>query len=368
MRFGVLLYGVMLSWSITNGQAWQEGGGFSRLPVRVPDSVSLSADDLAGFIQQQYNTPKSQLQAIYSWITSHIRYNSDSTFYLNRNLDHDARIAATLRRRTGVCENYADLFADLATRIGLTSYVVYGYPLGISSRNNTGHAWCAVKITDTWWLFDPTWDAGQPDNLRYFMVSPEVFIQTHMPFDPLWQLLERPVNYKNGNVKAKDFFHFKDSADAFLQLDSLQQYLAIERRMKNAGANSQIIRLWQGFNRMNIAIIAGERDMHLYNAAVDDLNEATEIFNEFVGYRNNRFLPYKPDAALRQMLDPAGKLIVTANEKLDRIGLLVENFQYDTNGVRRQLSALKKRIEEQKEFIRYYLATAQTDREKLWYK
>lgn len=368
MKFGVLLYGMMLYWSVTNAQVWNGGTGFTRLQVRIPDSTSFSAGDLAGFIQQQYNTPKSQLQAIYSWITSHIRYDNDSTFFLNRNLDHNARIAATLRRRRGVCENYADLFADLAARIGLQSYVVYGYPLGISSRNNTGHAWCAVKVEDTWWLFDPTWDAGQPDNLRYFMVSPEVFIQTHMPFDPLWQLLERPVNHRNGNFKSKGTYHYKDSVDAFLQSDSLQQYLAIERRMKDAGANSQIIRLWQGFNRMNIAIIAGERDMQLYNAAVGELNEATEIFNEFVGYRNNRFLPYKQDAVIKQMLDPAVELILTATEKLDRIGLLVENFQYDTNGVRRQLSTLKKRIEEQKEFIRYYLATALTEREKLWYK
>lgn len=359
----------MLSCGVVSGQAWSGNGeGSSRFSVIIPDSMSLSAGNLVSFIQQQYHTPKTQLQAAYSWITRHIRYNSDSTYFLNRNLDHDTRIAVTLRRRKGVCENYADLFADLATRIGFTAYVVYGYPLGISMRTNTGHAWCAVNVDDAWWLFDPTWDATQPGNLRYFMVSPEIFIQSHMPFDPLWQLLERPVNFGNNNAGKKNIFHYRDSVKVFLQLDSLQQCLAIERRMRNAGANNQLIRLWQGYNRMNIAIIAGEQDMQLYNAAVGYLNEATDIFNSFVHYRNERFRPYKTDAVLKQMLVPAGKLITEANEKLDRIGLLVENFQYDTEGIRRQLNVLKSRIEEQSEFINYYLAAAAGEREKLWYK
>lgn len=368
MRLRLLIYGMLLSCGLAYGQVWNSGEAFSRFMIAIPDSTSRSADALAAYIQHRYDAPKLQLQAIYSWITAHIRYNDDSSYYFNRTVDHETKIAATLRRRKGVCENYASLFADLTERIGLTSYVIYGYPVGVNARGNTGHAWCAVSLNDEWWLFDPTWDAGQQVGFQYFMMPPAAFIQTHMPFDPLWQLLEKPVSYRNAATKNKAVFHYKDSVTAFLQMDSLQQYLAIERRMKNAGANNEMFKLWQGYNRMNIAIIAGEQDMELYNGAVDNLNTATDIFNSFVEYRNKGFLPQKQDVEITTMLEPLSKLIAEANKKLDGMGLLVHNFQYDTEGIRKQLLLLSRRNDEQQEFLKKYLAAAPPERIHLFYR
>ena len=79
--------------------------------------------------------------------------------------------------------------------------------------DKTSHAWCMVFIDNKWSLYDPTWDAGQsvsfnqPVNTIYFKVSPSVFIQSHMPFDPMFQLLNYPLTYKefnNGNIKSKN--------------------------------------------------------------------------------------------------------------------------------------------------------------------
>ena len=368
MKLSLLLYGMMMACGVARGQLWNNYTGFERFTIAVPDSVSRSAAALAAYIQHRYDAPKAQLQAIYGWVTANIRYDDDSSYYFNRSVDHETKIAATLRRRKGVCENYAGLFADLASRIGLTSYVIYGYPTDVGTRGNTGHAWCAVNLDDEWWLFDPTWDAGFQGGFRYFMVHPATFIQTHIPFDPLWQLLEKPVGYRNTGAKTKAIFHYKDSVKAFLQMDSLQQYLAIERRMKNAGANSEMVKLWQGYNRMNIAIIAGEQDMQLYNGAVDDLNAATDVFNSFVQYRNNGFIPQKPDAVIRSMLEPVSLLIAEANKKLDGMGLLAENFQYNPEGIRKQLLLLGKRSEEQKEFLKKYLAAGPQERAQLFYR
>jgi hypothetical protein len=119
---------------------------------------------------------------------------------------------------------------------------------------------------------------------------------------------------------------------------------------------------------MNIAIIAGEQDMQLYNGAVDNLNTATDIFNAFVHYRNNGFIPQKPDAVIRTVLEPIGLLIAEANKKLDGIGLLAENFQYNTEGIRKQLHSLGKRCEEQKAFLKKYLAAAPQERPQLFYR
>lgn len=370
MFLRLLISGFLFSGSVViSGQGWNGYNIYGRYAIHVPDTSSQSAEALATYIMGRYETPKIQLHAIYSWITANIRYNDDSSYYFNRVADYNTKIAATLRRRKGVCENYADLLADLASKIGLTTQVIYGYPVGTGAeRRNTGHAWCAINLNEEWWLFDPTWDATHQDGFQYYMISPSIFIQTHIPFDPLWQLLDKPVNFRNTTTKNKTVFHYKDSIKAYLQMDSIQQYLAIERRMRDAGATSELFKLWQRYNRMNIAILAGERDMELYNDAVDKLNLATGIFNSFVEYRNNGFIPQKPDEMIRTMLEPVGELIAEANKKLDEIGLLIENFQYNTEGIRKQLHSLGKHSEEQKAFLKKYLAATPGERPQLFYR
>lgn len=371
MKWGLLTGGLCLAFHLSFAQMGQQFGSYHRLSVTIPESLSYSADSIARYLREHYKTPKLRLQALYSWITTHIRYNNDSSYYYNRSLDYEEKIAATLRRKKGVCENYADLLADLASRIGLRSHVVYGYITnGATRRTNAGHAWCAIYVDDDWWLFDPTWDAGnlQQNSLLYFMAQPSQFIQSHMPFDPIWQLLEHPVSYRNSHPKDTRPFYYKDSINAFLAMDSLHQFIAIERRMKESGANNELFKLWQSYNRMNIAIIAGEMDMELYNDAVDRLNDATEIFNSFVRYRNNAFLPQKKDEELRLMLEPINSLITEALQKLDQIGLLVENFQYNTEAIRRQLLQLHTRYREQKAFLSRYLASETSERARLFYQ
>ncbi len=54
-------------------------------------------------------------------------------------------------------------------------------------------------------------------NNAYYKTNPSDFIQAHMPFDRLWQLLYHPVSFtdfNNGSVKedsGKSFFNFPDS-------------------------------------------------------------------------------------------------------------------------------------------------------------
>ncbi|MBW7892773.1 MAG: transglutaminase domain-containing protein, partial [Chitinophagaceae bacterium] len=123
MKWGLLTGGLCLAFHLSFAQMGQQFGSYHRLSVTIPESLSYSADSIARYLREHYKTPKLRLQALYSWITTHIRYNNDSSYYYNRSLDYEEKIAATLRRKKGVCENYADLLADLASRIGLRSHV-----------------------------------------------------------------------------------------------------------------------------------------------------------------------------------------------------------------------------------------------------
>jgi hypothetical protein len=159
-----------------------------------------------------------------------------------------------------------------------------------------------------------------------------------------------------------------DSVAAFLQLDSLHQLESASLRIKQAGLENDMVKLWRSYIDMKIAIVYGDKDMNLYNDAVADLNKANTIFNNFVQYRNNRFIPARPDAEISTMLDPIPGIIFSAREKIGRMGQSVENFQYDTGELKNRLDALAKKVQEQKKFLKQYCESSIADRGKLFYK
>lgn len=327
-------------------------------------NIDESSGALAMYFQSLHKNKYDQLQAAYTWVASHIRYDADSSYYFN-NADYETQISGTLRRRKGVCENFAVLFADIANKMDILSYVVHGYAHAATGRN-AAHSWVAVSLNNEWYLCDPTWDAGLPVRNNYFLGDGAQFIASHMPFDPIWQLLEKPTAYKRN--RNSPTFNYKDSISTFLKSDSLKKFMAIERRMKQMDIDKELFKVWQSYNRMNIVIMAEEENMNLYNDAVGDLNKATVLFNEFVEYRNNRFLPQKSDKEIEHMLTPIHTIIAGARDKLGRIGVIVENFQYNTESLIKRLDNLASRTDEQKFFLKKYLATNISEREKLMYR
>lgn len=357
MKWRLLLYCLVGIFPFLKGQTWRSSALISRNAISIPDSTSRSSPAIARFVQEKYTTKEDQLQVLYNWVINNIRYEVDSSYYFNWSVDAEAKIAATLRRRSGVCENFAALFADLATRIGVPAFVVHGYADGSGNSLNVAHSWCAVQLGGNWYLCDPTWDAVSPGDTRYFFMSPREFVSTHIPFDPMWQLLEKPVGYDAGEKNATAAFNYKDSIKAFLASDSLQQLFTIERRMQKVKGSNKLLKTWQSYNRMNIVIIGQEENMNLYNAAVENYNQAITLFNEFIVYRNNGFLPVRPDTAIENMLAPIEDLLNAAQKKLGGIGRIAENFQYDTEGLSNKIQNLARRRDEQKAYLKKYFSS-----------
>lgn len=356
------------------GQGQNEYAAILQYNPRIPKAETYSAVSIARYIQLNYKTDKDRLSAIYSWVISNISYDKDSMYHINWSLYPEEKIAATLRRRRGVCENYAALFTDIALKSGIRSFVVNGYTKQSGSVNSAGHSWCAVSLENEWYLCDPTWDAGSSGKVLYFLVSPLQFIQTHMPFDPLWQLLDHSITdreFRKGLFyieRDKTSYNFEDSVNAFFQLDSLQQMEAAANRVKRAGVENERVKNWLAYNQMQIAIVYGEKDMDFYNAAVADLNKANSIFNDFIQYRNTRFIPYKPDEKIKSMLNPISILLSSASLKLNQMGRKIETFQYDTGTIKSRISKLQERLQDQQHFLNLYFATIEKERIKLFYQ
>jgi hypothetical protein len=343
------------------------------LALTIPGSKTNSTDSIAGYIKSHLNSDAKKIRAIYSWVTANIRYSSDSSNAINLGENQEAKITVALRRRMGVCENYAAIFNDICVKSGLRSFVVNGYTRQNGSVDKMGHSWCAALIDNAWYLFDPTWDEGRTSS-RYFMAQPSEFIVSHMPYDPMWQLLNYPIShrqfYSSSFSRRNDasYFNYVDSINAYFQMDSLHKLQSSASRILNGGLYNPLVKNNYNLTRMHIEMINQDKDVNLYNSSVADINDATAILNNFIQYRNNQFTPEKTDTELQAMLDGIDNKLHSSLNKLDEIDQSGATFTIGTQQVREKINALMVNTKEEKDFIQRYTSTAKSDRRSLFYK
>ena len=340
--------------------------------LHIPDAQTISTEAIANYVSQNLKTDWQKAKAIYSWVSLNIKYDTDSANIINLGADPALKITAALRRRRGVCENFAAIFNDICLKSGFHSFVVDGYSRQNGLVDKAGHSWCVIYIDGNWLLCDPTWDVGVKD-AGFFLVRPEDMITSHMPFDPMWQLLEHPMSHREFSEGAytasrKDqFFNYTDSIAAYIQMDSLQRLRTTAARIQKSGLYNSLVKNRFEFNRMHIEIIREDKDVDLYNASVADLNEITRVYNDFVQYRNKQFMPALPDAAMVALLDGTDTKISSVYKKLDDIEASAATFRFSTDALREKLQRISARINEQKEFLNVYMRTPKPNRQSLFY-
>ena len=360
------------SCAAVKAQDYNDYTDVDRRVLQIPTAKTYATDSIVQFVQNNFITDGEKVRAIYTWITTNIRYSKDSIYYFRGwGTNPEAKMAAILRRRRGICENYAALFANLVSKCGVPVFVVSGYTKIAGNVNWNGHGWCAVFVDNEWRLCDPTWDEGFKTSTQYFLVNPAQFIETHLPFDPLWQLLEHPITHrefqKGIGFSKKDttVFHYTDSVSNHLLLDTLQQMQATSRRMRKAGIDNENLKTWLAYNEMKIAIINQEADMDGFNAAVADRNKARALYNDFVQYRNSSFKPTRPAAEIQLWFYTIDNLLAAALKKIETIGRVVENYQYDTDSLKSSIDNLIAKLKQQKDFLKIYWGLSEGERAKL---
>jgi len=148
-------------------------------------SYEVQSDDpmvvkLALEVTQGCETDREKARAVYRWITRNVEYDTEKRELLREGeeveyLDFGALSA--LRRRKGVCYDYANLYAALLRASGVRCRVISGD--GITSSGSEGHAWNEFWDGQRWVPVDPTWGAGYVDRRGRFHAQP-----TNDYFDP----------------------------------------------------------------------------------------------------------------------------------------------------------------------------------------
>ncbi|MCG6149693.1 hypothetical protein LFX15_15455 [Leptospira levettii] len=191
--------------------------------LSIPRAVETDLDSLAYQLTYPFVTERAKARAIFRWISQNIRYDwyaLQSGAYLKNPMD----ASHVLETKLTVCEGYANLFNELASRSGLESVKVIGHGKGFGYDPNkplgsSNHAWNAVKIGGQWKLIDVTWASGGDTILQdqkqfndfYFLTPPEYFINDHFPANSKWQLLDKSISkseFHRTVRKSSEYFKF----------------------------------------------------------------------------------------------------------------------------------------------------------------
>lgn len=219
---------------------------------KAPREVTHDLNLLADYLVRGASSDIEKARAIYVWITHHIKY--DYQAYKNGNKRINRNNLDVLRRQKAVCYGYSTLFKALCEEMEVEAELISGYSWDtLTSTENPDepdHAWNAVKIDTIWYLLDATWGSStldrkntflKNDNQDYFLVDPKSFILSHLPQDPMWQLLDCPIGlntFFSERVKMaavlaskEQCFDFRDSIAKFLSLPVAAQKI---KRAENA--------------------------------------------------------------------------------------------------------------------------------------
>ena len=359
--------------------------------LRLPDSSSHRVETIAAYVNANFTGATEKTRAIFVWIAANIQYDVVNMFALNFYDDPVENINRPLRTRKGICVNYAALFTAICNQAGIRSLVVDGYTKQRGFVGYIPHAWSAAMIDGGWYLFDPTWGSGYVENNvfvhllneAYFKATPETFIATHMPFDPLWQFLYYPIttedffNGKTATDKTKPYFNFPDSIKAYEALPIVgQEAAAADRIEKNGVRNSPTADMIRHL-RVDVENYRRQAEADRQNRVIDSFNEASReynqainLFNAFINYRNDQFKPFKPDAEIQQMLDTADHELQAAKAAVAAIVLTPAD-----NRIKQPLQQLSVAIDqaephlrESRDWLNKYFGKGKLGRKSMFYK
>jgi hypothetical protein len=211
---------------------------FFSIDWRMQNVEAPTPDSLARFIAANYTTDLEKVRAVYSWITSHISYNtgiykpgSAAVGYTFDPMDtasvwpsgDEMTARKVMLRKLAVCDGYSRLFKVVCEYLGIEASIVHGYGRtnGMGSQKfRTNHTWNAVRIDSAWHLLDVTWAAGHlnfrddfvfQQNDFYFLTPPAQFIHDHYPEELRWTLLEQPptlAEFRKMPFRSKNFIKY----------------------------------------------------------------------------------------------------------------------------------------------------------------
>ncbi|XP_076462508.1 hillarin-like [Babylonia areolata] len=184
--------------------------------IKVAEGEQPTYTDLVRQLTEDLVTDLEKVRAIYRWIT----VKDLDVMEFADDIDAESPMGLLRGIKFGT-ETYHVLFMRLCSYAGLHCVEVkghsksVGYEPGMTLTPDIFHnTWNAVLLAGDWRLIQCNWGARHlvlskdrvqekersKEHIRYqydehyFLTDPDEFVQEFMPFDPSWQLLEKPIS------------------------------------------------------------------------------------------------------------------------------------------------------------------------------
>jgi hypothetical protein len=123
------------------------------------DEVKQVLDAAVADLNLEGKSEYYKVKAIYDYVRLNVTYDKSLT-------DHSTYSAAV--KRKSVCQGYSSMLYYMMLKAGIDCRIITG------QGNGGAHGWNIVKIGDTWYNVDVTWDSDQGSD-RYFLLSDATF-------------------------------------------------------------------------------------------------------------------------------------------------------------------------------------------------
>jgi hypothetical protein len=348
----------------------------------IPNNITNSTASIAHYIDDNFKTENDKIRAIFYWTASNISYDVPNMNAVHIDESPQDRIAKALKTNKGVCTDYALIFNEIATILGIQSVVIDGYTKQNGKIATLSHAWCAAKIENNWYVFDPTWGSGYVNNNKYtrkldnnyFKTAPEKSINSHMPFDYLWQFMNYPVTQqefiegKTQVNKTKKFFDFEKEISKYESLPPTDQLFESADRIEKNGLKNKMITERYESKKRELAYLRQSANIEKLNSIVRDMNDAVVLLNDFILYRNNKFKPSFSDEVINEMIQKPKEKLTNCQKEIYNVGPTGSENAANLNSIKRSIEKNLALAEEQAVFVKTYLSKSKLVRKTMFSK
>jgi hypothetical protein len=164
--------------------------------------VETDLESVAKYLVEGERDPFQRVKALHDYVVDRVAYDVEG-YRTKTYTGQGQRPEVVFQNRKGVCSGYSNLLTAMGKAAGEEIVSLSGevYKPG-EEKEFAGHAWNAARIEGEWYLLDATWDAGHVGGdlftreytTTYLFTPPREFLVTHIPDQPGWQLLDKPLD------------------------------------------------------------------------------------------------------------------------------------------------------------------------------
>ena len=363
----------------------QANVGFALIDKKIesiPINSTTSTIAIATYINANFKTENDKIRAVFYWTASNISYDVKNMLFDNSNQTPQEKINIALKTKKGVCIHYAEVFNDISNKIGIKSYIIEGYTKQNGSVASLAHAWCAAKIDNKWFIFDPTWGSGSLYNGKfvkkindyYFKIEPSKVISSHISFDYLWQFLNYPITnqeFYDGKIqlnKTKKYFDFVAEISKYDFLSDAEKAGESAKRIEENGVKNKLISEFLTSKKKENQVLNQNSNIEKLNTITASFNQAIALLNDFINYRNKQFKPTLPDSEIDRMIQTPKQILIQCQNNIGNIGSVGDRNRSNLNSLRKSIQDALTQTEGHEVFVNEYLAKSKIGRKSMFTK